>query len=63
MLPFKLYRVYFDPLNLSNVGDFLFELNSEGIYPSSKRERKIRRWMFTSAIKRHIGRTHVVDVQ
>ena len=26
--PFKLHRVYLDPLNLSNVGRFLLELNS-----------------------------------
>ena len=25
---FKLYRVYLNPLNLSNVGDFFQELNS-----------------------------------
>ena len=25
---FKLYRVYWNPLNLSNVGNFFLELNS-----------------------------------
>ena len=38
---FKLYRVYLNPLNLSNVGDFFLELNSQAFYPGSKRDRKI----------------------
>ena len=42
---------------------FLLELNSYGLYPASKREKKIRRSMFTSSIKRHIRRFHVEVVQ
>ena len=34
---------------------FFLELNSQGIYPGSQREREIPRVMFTSCIKRHIG--------
>ena len=36
--PFKLYRVYLDPLYLLNVGHFSLELNSYGLYPGSKKE-------------------------
>ena len=39
------------------------ELDSEGFYSGSKRERKIRRRMSTSSIKRQIRRFHVVVVQ
>ena len=42
---------------------FLLELNSYGLYPASKREKKIRRSMFTSSIKRHIRKFHVEVVQ
>ena len=48
--PFKLYRVYLDPLYLLNVSHFSLELNSYGLYPGSK--RKVRPRMFTSSIKR-----------
>ena len=48
--PFKLYRVYLDPLYLLNVGHFSLELNSYGLYPGSR--RKVRPRMFTSSIKR-----------
>ena len=34
---FKLNRVYLDPLNMSNAGDFFLELNSQGFYSGSKR--------------------------
>ena len=47
--PFKLYRVYLDPLYLLNVSHFSLELNSYGLYPGSK--RKVRPRMFTSSIK------------
>ena len=53
---FKLNRVYLDPLNMSNLGDFSF-------YSGSKRWREIRRSMSTSSIKRQIRRFHVVVVQ
>ena len=59
--PFKLYRVYLDPFNLSNAG------NSPGVeflrtFSRYKRERKIRRRMFTSSIKRRIRWFYVVVV-
>ena len=41
---------------------FFLELNSEALCPSSKREREIRRGMFTSSTKRRIRRFHVVEV-
>ena len=41
-------------------GRFFLELNFIGLYPGSKRERKIRRRMFTSSIKRSIRRFDVV---
>ena len=44
-------------------GRFFQELNSKGLYPGSKRERKIRRHMFTSSIKRRIRRFDVVVEQ
>ena len=49
----KLYHVYLEPFNSSNVM----------LYPCSNRERKICRSMSTSSIKRRIGRFHVVVVQ
>ena len=53
--PFKPYRVYFDQVSFVKCGRFFLELNSYGIYPCSKRERKIRRRMFTSSIKHRIS--------
>ena len=44
-------------------GRFFQELNSKGLYPGSKRERKIRRHMFMSSIKRRIRRFDVVVEQ
>ena len=58
--PFKLYRAYLDPLN---VGDFSWSWFFSGLFLGSKRERKIRRRVFTSFIKRSIRRFHVVVVQ
>ena len=55
---FKLYRVYLNPLNLSNVRGWILT----GLYPASKRESNIRRRMFTYSIKRGVGRFHVVVV-
>ena len=51
--PFKLYRVYLEQFNSSNVM----------LYPCSNKERKICRSMSTSSTKRPIGRFHVVVVQ
>ena len=44
-------------------GRFFQELNSKELYPGSKRERKIRRHMFTSSIKRRIRKFDVVVEQ
>ena len=60
---FKLYRVHLDTLNLSNVGEFSRSRILKGLYPGSKRERKIRRQMLTSSVKRRIGRFQIVVVQ
>ena len=59
--PFKLYCIYLDQLNLSNVGDL--SQSWIRLYPGSKRERKICCWMFMSYIKRCIRRFRVVLVQ
>ena len=42
--PVKDNRVYLDPLNLSNVGDFSWTSIKD--YPASKRERKFHPGMF-----------------
>ena len=49
-----------DPLNSSNVDDFSWSWILEGLYPGSKRERKIRRRIFTSSMKRRGRRFHVL---
>ena len=41
----------------------LLELNSKGLYPSSEREIKFRRSLFTFSIKREIRHFHVVVVR
>ena len=41
---------------------FFLELNSSGLYPGIRKERKIRRRMFTSCLKRRIMKFHVVVV-
>ena len=38
LCPFKPYRVYLDPLNLSNVGDFSQFWFLIGLYPVEKKE-------------------------
>ena len=53
----------FGPAQFAECKRFLLELNSYGLYPASKREKKIRRSMFTSSIKRHIRKFHVEVVQ
>ena len=60
---FKCYRVYLELLNLSNVGSFVLELNSYGLYSGSERKRRIRRRMFTFFIKRCITRFHSIVVR
>ena len=63
---FKLKRVYSDPRKLSKVGGFSWSWILKD-YSGSKRERKIRRRMFTSSIKRLIRsfsrRSRAVDVK
>ena len=63
LCPFKLYRAHLNLLNLSNVGEFSRSGIFQGLYPGSKRERKIRRQMLTSSVKRRIGRFDIVVVQ
>ena len=60
---FKLNRVYLDPINMSNAGDFSWSWILKDFFSGSKRRRKIHRRMFTSSIKRQIRRFHVVVVQ
>ena len=38
--PFKLYRVYLDPLNMSNVGDFSWSLILKDFIEVQKEEGK-----------------------
>ena len=59
----KLYRAYSISFNSSNVGKFLFELNSKGLYQSSGKEIGSCCMVFPSSTKREIRRLHVVVVQ
>ena len=59
---FSLYRDYSYPITLSSRGTLL-KLNFKGPYPSSEREIKFRRCLFTSCIKHEIRHFHVVVVQ
>ena len=59
---FKLYRSYSISFNLSNVVDFFQELNSEGLYLSSQREKRSRcQVVITSSMKREIRKFLTVD--
>lgn len=50
---FQTLSGYFSKFNLSNIGGFShFEILSEGLKPSSKRERKISRREFTPSEKK-----------
>ena len=55
---FQLSRVYLEPLNMSNAGNF-WDLTDSG----SKRRRKFRRRMSTSSIKSQIRRFLVLIMQ
>ena len=57
------FIAFFGTAQLVKCRRLLLELNSQGLYPCSNRERKICRRMTTSSIKRHIGTFHVVVVQ
>ena len=59
--PFKLYCVYLNSLNLSNVGDFFCGV--EFLRTLSRIKKKNSRRMFTSCIKRRIIRFCDVVVQ
>ena len=56
-------RSYFNSFNLSNAGDFFQELNSKGLYLSSRKEKENRCLVFSSSINREIRKFQVVFVQ
>ena len=60
---FKLCRVYSNSLKMCEGRRICMELISWGLHSSLERERKIRRFLFTSSTKRKIGHFHVVFVQ
>ena len=60
---FKLNRVYLDPLNMSNAGDFSWSWILKDFIQVQKQEGKFVVVLFTSSIKRQIRRFHVVIVQ
>ena len=61
---FSLYRDYFYLLTLSNVGEPSWSwIPCKEPYPSSEREIKFRRCLFTFSTKRVISHFHVVVVQ
>ena len=60
---FKLNRVYLDPLNMPNVGDFSWSWILKDFIQVPKEEGKFVVVMSTSSIKRQIRRFHVVVVQ
>ena len=55
---FELFRVYSNWGKMSNVGEI-----SWGLHSSLERERKIRRRLLTSSIKREVRHFHVEVVQ
>ena len=59
---FKLYRVYLDPLNMSNADDFPGVELLRTLLRFKKRKENYRR-ISTSSIKRQIRRFYVVVVQ
>ena len=61
--PFKLYRVYWEPLNSSNVGDFSWSWILKGFTLVQIEKRKFVVVLSTSFIKRRIGRFYVVVMQ
>ena len=58
----KLNRAYSISFSLSNVGNF-WELSSEGLYQSSRKEKESCCPVFPSSTKREIRHFHVVVVQ
>ena len=59
---FSLYLGYSCLLTFVECKPTLLNLNSKGPYPSSEREIKFRRYLFTFSIKREIRHLHVVVV-
>ena len=60
---FSLYRDYSYPITFFKCRRTLPKLNFKGPYPSSEREIKFRRCLFTSSIKHETRHFHVVVVQ
>ena len=58
----SLWRLFL-PTYFVNCRRTLLKLNFKGLYPSSEREIKFRRCLFTSSIKREIRHFYVVVVQ
>ena len=56
-------RVVFLPTYFVECRRTILELNSQAPYPSTVREIKFRRCLFTSLVKREIRYVHVVVVQ
>ena len=56
-------RVVFLPTYFVECRRTILELNSQAPYPSTVREIKFRRCLFTSLVKREISYVHVVVVQ
>ena len=54
----KLHRAYSISFNSSNVGKLFLELNSKGLYQSSRKEKASCCLVFPSSTKREIGHLH-----
>ena len=63
LCPFKLYSVYWEPLNSSNVGDFSWSWILKGFTHVQIEKGKFVVVLSTSFIKRRIGRFYVVVMQ
>ena len=61
--PFKLYRVYWEPLNSSNVRDFSWSWILKGFTLVQIEKRKFVVVLSTPSIQRRIGRFYVVVMQ
>ena len=59
----KLYRACSISFNSSNVGNFFLELNSKGLYQSSRKEKESCCLVWPSWTKREIMQFHGVVVQ
>ena len=61
--PFKLYRVYWEPLNSSNVRDFSWSWILKGFTLVQIEKRKFVVVLSTPSIQRRIGRFYIVVMQ